>query len=315
MVGAVDVEDVALDLLVQRPLGDVEQLGDLLARRLALADEVGQRRAREPAALAQRRDRRVVLGTAEVGVHVVELGKLHLRDERHRWQYARVAATSARDPRVVRAARLLRDAGARREEGAFVVDDRELLREARAAGVEVEWVLAAEDASPDALRALAFAGQPPAVIAVCRTPQAPAGPLPSRSLVLAGVEDPGNVGSIVRSAAAFGLPRVALTAGCGDPWSRKALRAARGATFRRGLVAEGAALAGGPLAAAVPRGGVHPAELPPDASVVLGAEAAGLSAEERARCDLAVTIPAPGFESLNVAAAAAILAWELARRD
>jgi len=55
-------------------------------------------------------------------------------------------------------------------------------------------------------------------------------------------------------------------------------------------------------------------ELPAGAIVVLGNEAAGLSAAERRACDLAVTIPAPGFGSLNVAAAAAILAWELTRR-
>ncbi|HEV2061429.1 MAG TPA: TrmH family RNA methyltransferase, partial [Solirubrobacteraceae bacterium] len=61
-------------------------------------------------------------------------------------------------------------------------------------------------------------------------------------------------------------------------------------------------------------GGVHPSEMPPDASVVLGAEGEGLTPDEVARCDLAVTIPAPGFESLNVAAAAAILTYELARR-
>jgi TrmH family RNA methyltransferase len=223
-----------------------------------------------------------------------------------------VAATSARDPRVVRAARLLRDPAARGREGAFVVDDADLLREAETAGVEVEWVLRAEELSRDAQRALAFAGQPPDVVAVCRRPAPPRGPLPPRSLVLARVADAGNVGSIVRTAAAFGLPRVALTPGCADPWSRKALRAAKGATFTI-AVEEEHELGGGLLAAAVPRGGVHPAELPPEASVVLGAEAGGLRPDERAACELAVTIPAPGFESLNVAAAAAILTYELAR--
>ncbi|MDQ3741371.1 MAG: hypothetical protein M3389_10575, partial [Actinomycetota bacterium] len=78
------------------------------------------------------------------------------------------SATSARDPRVQRAARLLRDESARREERAFVVDDPDLLREARAAGIEVEWVLDEETAAPDALRALAAVGQPPKVVALCR---------------------------------------------------------------------------------------------------------------------------------------------------
>ncbi|HEV3000349.1 MAG TPA: RNA methyltransferase [Solirubrobacteraceae bacterium] len=241
----------------------------------------------------------------------------------------------------MRAARLLRDAGARRDEGAFAVDGAELLREAVAAGIEVEVVLAADPreaeaalggepaegpapapgaaivaAAPDALRALAALGQPPRLVAICRTPPPPPPGVPPRSLVLARVAGAGNVGSIVRTAAALGLPRVALTPGCADPWSRRALRAAMGATFARGLVATERPLGGarGPLAAAVPRGGLDPRDLPADASVVLGSEADGLSDAERRACDLAVTIPAHGFESLNVAAAAAILAWELARR-
>ncbi|HEV2813295.1 MAG TPA: TrmH family RNA methyltransferase, partial [Solirubrobacteraceae bacterium] len=146
--------------------------------------------------------------------------------------------TTARDPRVVRAARLLRDEEARREEGAFVVDGADLLREAVARGIEVEWVIGdgGVPASPDALRALAAVGQPPSVVAVCRIPEAPPADLPPRSLVLSGVTGAGNVGSIVRTAAAFGVPRVALTPDCADPWSRPALRAAMGATFARGLV-------------------------------------------------------------------------------
>ncbi|HEX8205707.1 MAG TPA: RNA methyltransferase [Solirubrobacteraceae bacterium] len=218
-------------------------------------------------------------------------------------------ATSARDPRIARAARLLRAP----DESAFVIDDAELLREAIEAGIEVEWSLRAEEMAPDALRALAFAGQAPEVVAVCRRPDRPAGPVPPRSIVLARVADAGNVGAIVRTAAAFGLHRVALTDGCADPWSRKALRASKGAAFRPGLVAEGAHLEGGLLAAAVPSGGVHPRDLPAEASVVVGNEAEGLTKQERTACDLAVTIPAPGFESLNVAAAAAILTYELAR--
>lgn len=230
-------------------------------------------------------------------------------------------ATSARDPRIVRAARLLRAPSG----GAFVVDGPELLAEARAAGLEVETVFARAEvagpgdvvAGPDALRALAALGQPPQVAAIVRTPERPPLPLPPRALVLAGVTDAGNVGSIVRTAGALGLPRVEVLSGSADPWSRKALRAALGASFAPGLVAHGRTLddlrGGPPLAAAVPRGGVAPAELPPGAAVVLGSERDGLSDDERARCDLAVTIPAPGFESLNVAAAAAILAWELAR--
>jgi RNA methyltransferase, TrmH family len=245
-------------------------------------------------------------------------------------------ATAARDPRIARAARLLRDDGARRDEGAFVVDGDELLAEALAAGVTVEVVFEAEPArwrsqlpagvehvaaSPDALRALASVGQPPRVAAVCRVPDAPSGPVPPGALVLAGVTDAGNVGSIARTAAALGLPRVEVLAGSADPWSRKALRAALGASFAPGVVRTGRTLeevaaerGRSPLAAAVPRGGEEPAALPAEGvAVVLGSERDGLTPGEVALCDLAVTIPAAGFESLNVAAAAAILGWELAR--
>lgn len=227
-------------------------------------------------------------------------------------------ASSARDPRVVRAARLLRDEAFRRAERAFVVDSAPLLAEARAAGIAVESVLTGGE---DALRALAFAGQPPEVAAVCRMPDEPPDGLPASSLVLARVDDPANVGAILRTAAALGVPRVTLTPGSADPWSRRALRTALGASFASGLVATERPLhrltslpGRPPLAAAVPRGGVPPHELPDGAVVVLGSEATGLSEAERGCCDLAVTIPAPGFESLNVAAAAAIFGWVLTRR-
>ncbi len=227
---------------------------------------------------------------------------------------------------------MLRDPDARRRERAVVLDGAPLIRSALQLGAEPELVLGdpaglalpagvpVAPAHPDALRALAGIGQPPAVVAVMRLP-APPPPdvLPPRSLVLCGVADPGNAGGIVRTAAALGLPRVAFTDGAADPFARKALRAARAAALRPGLVATEpatlatlAALPGRPpLAAAVPRDGDEPADLPADACVVLGAEGTGLADALVAACELRVTIPARGFESLNVAAAAAILAWHL----
>lgn len=240
---------------------------------------------------------------------------------------------TARHPHVVLAAGLLRDRAAREREGRCAVDGPDLLDVAQEYGLEPELVLRALSAgetdpapaadrsadgvlSDDARRALAVAGQEPELVAVLPLPAVvPADrPLPPRSLVLAGVRDAGNLGSILRTAVAFGVPRVALTHPDADPFSRRALRASMGAAFHPGLITRPTRLrADAPLAAAVRHGGVAPHELPDGAVVVLGGERIGLGAEHLDQCDLAVTIRAPGFESLNVAAAAAILIAAMSR--
>ena len=133
-------------------------------------------------------------------------------------------------------------------------------------------------------------------------------------VVLDRVQDPGNVGAICRTAAAAGAPAVAVLEGCADPFGPKAVRASAGNVFRlvvargrwqdlEGLEAYGAASEGGVRLedAAVENAGV----------IVLGSEAHGLS-----RKDLKlVTIPvSQGVESLNVAAAAAVILFEIRRR-
>lgn len=229
-------------------------------------------------------------------------------------------AVTARDPRVLRAAALLREPGEH-----ICLDGPELIAAALDEGLPLEFVLAADPdrwpgavpASPDALRALGALGQPAEVVAVAARP-APGDPARA-TLVLAGVTDAGNVGSILRTAAALGGkwspagtkdgPTVALTSDCGDPMARRALRAAAGASLRAGLVADVTDLdqLPLPLVAAVPRGGVAPEDLPPDAVVVLGNEKHGIPPAVMERCRGTVSVRADGFESLNVAAAAAIL--------
>lgn len=240
------------------------------------------------------------------------------------------AAVSARDPRVLRAAALLREPG-----DALTLDGPELIEAAVAEGLPLELILARDPepwtrlaptaaASPDALRALGALGQPAEVVAIAARPRP--GRAEDARLVLASVRDAGNVGSILRTAVALGGekhptgtkggPTLAVQGTTADPFSRRALRASAGAALRAGLVADVANLHDipHPLAAAVPRGGIAPAALPPEAVVVLGNERDGLSPAERAACEFAVTIEADGFESLNVAAAAAILLWELRSR-
>jgi RNA methyltransferase, TrmH family len=127
------------------------------------------------------------------------------------------------------------------------------------------------------------------------------------------VGDPGNVGTLLRAADAFGAG-VALSEGCADPTGPKAVRASMGAIFRVPL--SGFDDPAGKRVALVPSGGVPLPELQLDGDVVLalGAEREGLPAEVMERCDERVSIPQPGGgESLNVALAGAIALYELAR--
>jgi TrmH family RNA methyltransferase len=141
-------------------------------------------------------------------------------------------------------------------------------------------------------------------------------------VLLEDVQDPGNVGSILRSAAAAGVAQVFLSAQCAFAWSPKVLRAAQGAHFFLEIY-EDVDLAGwaeryeGKIAAAVAAGGnaLYAADLTRPLALAIGNEGAGISAALRAAASFAVTIPMPGgFESLNAAAAAAIVLFECVRQ-
>jgi len=138
--------------------------------------------------------------------------------------------------------------------------------------------------------------------------------VPQVGLALWRVGDPGNVGTLIRTADALGPAFVALSAGSADPTGPKALRASMGALFRVPIVPFDEAP--GRRVALVAHGGVAPAklDLSGPTTFVLGAEREGLPEEVLAACDERATIPlAPGAESLNVAVAGAIALYELAR--
>lgn len=134
-------------------------------------------------------------------------------------------------------------------------------------------------------------------------------------VLLEGVQDPGNVGAIIRSAAAFGAGTVVLDRQCADPWSPKVLRAGQGGHFAVGLQQADdllAAAAGHRLICTVVSGGrpLRQASLSGRIAWAFGAEGAGLSAALVEKAAERVTIPMAGGESLNVAAAAAICLYE-----
>jgi TrmH family RNA methyltransferase len=155
---------------------------------------------------------------------------------------------------------------------------------------------------------------PPRVVAVYRREDLPSGVRPV-TIALWRVADPGNVGTLLRAADAFGAG-VAVSAGCADVTGPKALRAAMGAVWR--VPVSSFDEPRGVRVALVPRGGVPLPELPIDGEVVLvlGAERDGLPPEVLEECHVQASIPQPGeAESLNVAMAGAIALYEVSRRD
>lgn len=164
---------------------------------------------------------------------------------------------------------------------------------------------------------------PPGILAVVRTPvPEPMPASPVDCVLLEGVQDPGNVGSILRTVAAAGIRHVLFDTGCAAPWSPKVLRAGQGAHFalalheRRDLAAFARGYAG-VCATAAPRGGkaIYEADLSGPVAWAFGAEGSGISRDLAEACTLRLTIPMPGgVESLNVAAAAAVCLFEQVRQ-
>lgn len=175
------------------------------------------------------------------------------------------------------------------------------------------------------LGALAGTQEPQGILLVAETPawtleEVVAAPDPNVVLVLDAVQDPGNFGTLIRSAEALGASGAVALPGTVDPWNPKCVRAAAGASFRLPVVAmdwsEAAASlrnAGFTLLASAAGGEVVPAGLS-RAALIVGNEGAGVSPRLLADVDHTVGIPLRGrADSLNVAAAAAILLYELTR--
>jgi TrmH family RNA methyltransferase len=168
------------------------------------------------------------------------------------------------------------------------------------------------------MRDLADAGSPPAHALLAVLGPEPVGPLPGRVIAPWGIQDPGNLGAILRSAAGFGFQEALLGPLCADPFSPKALRGSMGAAFLMPLrrvealrpdAGNWLALDGGP--GAIP---LAQAELTEPLRILVGNEGHGWQGADLPEGVRRVAIPICGVESLNAAVAAGIACFETARR-
>jgi TrmH family RNA methyltransferase len=219
---------------------------------------------------------------------------------------------TSRDNEKLKLVRRLASRRGRDKLGLFVCEGEDLVDAARAAGIEpVELLVAGENVEPALLAEVSALGHPARVVGIFRRSDLRRREPPPRGLALWRVRDPGNVGTLIRSADAFGPAFVALSSGCADPTGPKALRASMGAIFRVPLI--GFDDAPRPWVALVPRGGRSLQRS--EATFVLGSEREGLPDGVLERCDERATIQlAAGAESLNVAMAGTIALYEVSGR-
>ena len=235
--------------------------------------------------------------------------------------------TSASNPRL-KLVRKLASGRQRAKLGLFVCEGEDLVAAGLAAGlqpvdalidaerpVELDGLEGAEEVEPSLLAELSSLAHPPRIVALFRRADLPRELDAAAGLALWQVGDPGNVGTLIRTADALGPAFVALSPGCADPTSPKALRASMGAVFR--IPTGSFDDAPKPWVGLVPRGSraLAEIELGERATFVLGAEREGLPDEIAASCEALASIPlADEAESLNVAAAGAIALYERSRR-
>lgn len=233
--------------------------------------------------------------------------------------------------------RLGREREYRTETGEYLCDGDKLLREAMQNGAEITAVLyrekkpaqppegAAAYTAPDEVfdYASPLVNSPGPLFTVKWQPVLPP-KAPERVLVLENLQDPGNVGTVLRTAAALGVDLVVLTGECADPYNPKTVRSSMGALFRQPM----AELPLPELKKRLREWGLplYGAALSPDsedvralsitrAAVAVGNEGNGLTEALLESCDKKIIIPmTAGSESLNAAVAAAVLMWEMTRQ-
>lgn len=221
--------------------------------------------------------------------------------------------TSSENETVKLVRKLLGAKKHRHETGLFAAEGEDLVAAATTAGMKpVHLLVAGETIEPELLARVSTLPHPAREIGVYRVADLPRSPRP-RGLGLWRLVDPGNVGTLIRTADAFGVC-VGLSDECADPLSPKALRASVGAIFRVPLVPWDELPR--PWFALDAHAGVDIRErpIPARASLLLGAERDGLPDEIASSCEARLTIPLPGgAESLNVAAAGAVALYAVSR--
>lgn len=247
--------------------------------------------------------------------------------------------TSRKNPLMAQVRKLISSRSFRREQGIFLGDGIKLLEEALRWSASLTVVVAVEGtklpALSDSVRLVEVPEDVMAYISPMESPQGalflcrmPGTALPgrldgNRFLILDGLQDPGNVGTIWRTADALGADGLILVNRCADPWNPKTVRATMGACFRLPVYeGEREVLSGLLKSSAFP---LYATALRDDTvdlrcadlrrcAVVIGSEGGGVSPELLAMSDQTLKIPMRGrCESLNAAAAAAVVLWEMER--
>ena len=241
--------------------------------------------------------------------------------------------TSRKNPLLQQVKKLLSSKKAREEAGLFVADGTKLLQEAIAYFPGLDTVILSDGVEaqvPETVRVIRVPGDvmesispmqsPQGALFLCRLPEKkPFMPVPGM-LLLDGIQDPGNIGTILRTADALDIP-VALLEGCADPWSHKVVRSSMGAVFRCPVIQtdwETVKKACGE--AGIPIGVTALSDRAKDLrqsdlksmAVVIGSEGQGVRQEILTNADAELIIPMnPHCESLNAAVAATIVMWQM----
>ena len=243
--------------------------------------------------------------------------------------------TSRKNPLLQQVRKLLSSRQARQEAGLFVADGTKLLQEAVAWWPGLETVILSEGVAAqvpehvqivrvpaDVMESISPMQSPQGALFICRLPEQKAFVPAAGMLLLDGIQDPGNLGTILRTADALNVP-VALLEGCADPYSHKVVRSSMGAVFRTPVVqttweqaSKSCRMESIPVAVTALSDkavDIRRAQVE-QMAVVIGSEGQGVRREILDSADHELIIPMSSrCESLNAAVAAAIVMWQMGK--